>query len=125
MNNKGQSLVLFVLIIPIILGIAALVIDVGKTVATKNSINNKIEMIIECGLVDDLTKEELVDLAEYNLSTYEYVVDKNEQGIAISVSTYVEGIFSNILNFKGFNIESEYHGIMSEEEKVIIEKVKW
>ena len=41
MNNKGQSLVLFVLIIPILLGITALVIDVGKTISTKNNINNK------------------------------------------------------------------------------------
>ena len=42
MNNKGQSLVLFVLLIPIILGIITLVIDVGKSLVEKNSINNKI-----------------------------------------------------------------------------------
>ena len=67
MNNKGQSLVLFVLIIPIILGVTALVIDVGETVLTKNSINNKIEMIIECGLIDKLTIEE-VEEANYNIT---------------------------------------------------------
>lgn len=124
MNNKGQSLVLFIIIIPIILGITALVIDVGRTIATKNSLDNKIELIIECGLVDNLTKEELIELTEYNLSDYEYIVDKNDKVIEINASTYVEGIFSNILNFKGFNVKSEYRGIINEEEKVIIEKVK-
>lgn len=124
MNNKGQSLVLFILIIPILLGITALVIDVGETIATKNNINNKIEMIIECGLIDDLTVEEVNKLAEYNLKEYNYQVKVENDIIEINVNTYIEGIFSNILAFKGFNIQSEYRGIMNNEEKVIIEKVK-
>ena len=44
LNNKGQSLVLFVLLMPIILGIIVLVIDVGKSLVEKNSINNKIDL---------------------------------------------------------------------------------
>ena len=40
MNNKGQSLVLFILILPILLGIMVLVIDVGNAIYTKNKINN-------------------------------------------------------------------------------------
>lgn len=124
MNNKGQSLVLFILIIPILLGITALVIDVGETIATKNNVNNKIEMIIECGLIDDLTVEEVNELAEYNLKEYNYQVKVENDIIEINVNTYIEGIFSNILAFKGFNIQSEYRGIMNNEEKVIIEKVK-
>lgn len=124
MNNKGQSLVLFILIIPILLGVTALVIDVGETIATKNNINNKIEMIIECGLIDDLTVEEVNELAEYNLKEYNYQVKVENDIIEINVNTYIEGIFSNILAFKGFNIQSEYRGIMNNEEKVIIEKVK-
>ena len=124
MNNKGQSLVLFILIIPILLGITALVIDVGETILTKNNINNKIEMIIECGLVDKLTIEEVNELAEYNLKDYNYQVNVEDNIIEINVNAYVEGIFSNILEFKGFNIQSEYRGIMNNEKKVIIEKVK-
>lgn len=124
MNNKGQSLVLFILIIPILLGITALVIDVGETILTKNNINNKIELIIECGLVDELTSEEVKELAEYNLKDYDYQVNVEDNIIEINVNTYVEGIFSNILEFKGFNIQSEYRGIMNDKEKVIIEKVK-
>ena len=54
MNNKGQSLVLFVLLMPIILGIIVLVVDVGKSLVEKNSINNKIELVMEYGLEDNL-----------------------------------------------------------------------
>ena len=123
MNNKGQSLVLFVLLIPIILGIITLVIDVGKSLVEKNSINNKIELVIEYGLEDNLTKKEISELLEHNLNTNDYQVNIDNGTIEIKVKTYVQGIISNVFDFKGFNIESEYHGYMQEEKK-IIEKVK-
>ena len=53
MNNKGQSLVLFILIIPILIGIMALVIDCGKVLYTKSKQENTIELILE------YTKEDL------------------------------------------------------------------
>ena len=124
MNNKGQSLVLFILFIPILLGIIVLVIDVGRTIEEKNSINNKIELVIEYGLEDNLTTEELTKLLEYNLSDCENTLNINNSVIEINSKTYVKGIISNILNFKGFNIESQYRGFMKDNKK-IIEKVKW
>ena len=44
MNNKGQSLVLFILIIPILISIMALVIDVGKLLTTKANQENTIKL---------------------------------------------------------------------------------
>ena len=123
MNNKGQSLVLFVLLIPIILGSIVLVVDLGRTVVAKNSINNKIELVIEYGLEDNLTSEELTKLLEYNLEDCENIVNVENNIIEINSKTYVEGIISNIINFKGFSIESEYRGFIKNNKK-IIEKVK-
>lgn len=123
MNNKGQSLVLFVLLIPILLGSIVLVIDIGRTVVLKNSINNKIELVIEYGLEDDLTTEELNNLLEYNLSDCQNSINIENGVIEVNSKTYVKGILSNILNFKGFNIESVYRGYLKENKK-IIEKVK-
>ena len=123
MNNKGQSLVLFILFIPILLGIIVLVIDVGRTIEEKNSINNKIELVIEYGLEDNLTSEELTKLLEYNLDNCENTIKIENNVIEVNSKTYVKGILSNILNFKGFNIESVYRGYLKENKK-IIEKVK-
>lgn len=123
MNNKGQSLVLFVLLIPIILGSIVLVVDLGRTVVAKNSINNKIELVIEYGLEDNLTSEELTKLLEYNLEDCENTLNIEDGVIEINSKTYVEGIISNIINFKGFSIESEYRGFIKNNKK-IIEKVK-
>ena len=57
LNNKGQSLVLFILIIPMLIGIAALVIDVGNAYNQKNEMNNAIELVLEYGLTSKQPSE--------------------------------------------------------------------
>lgn len=123
MNNKGQVLVLFILIIPLLLGIMTLVIDIGRAYYESISLNNKIELVIEYGLEDNLELEELKELTSYNLGDVDYEVNLNDGVIEISANAYVEGIISNILNIKGFEIKSKYQGFM-DEERIKIEKVK-
>ena len=123
MNNKGQSLVLFILIIPILLGIVVLVIDCGNALVTKNKINNVIEMVLEDGLEDGYSEEEINKLIDYNLDSGTYSVDVDNDVINIKVSDYVDGVFSNILDIDGFHIVSEYDGYI-ENNKKVIEKVK-
>ena len=123
MNNKGQSLVLFILIIPILLGIMAMVIDVGNALNEKNKIGNIIEMVIEYGLDDNYTEEQINQLINYNLNNETYFVNIDNDVINIKVDTYVDGIISNIVNIKGFKITSEYTGYI-ENNKKVIEKVK-
>ena len=124
MNNKGQSLVLFVLIIPILLGVLVLIIDLSRVILEKNSINNKIELVMEYGLENKLTQEELTELTNYNLENYKNEIYINNNIITINTKTYKKGIISNVFDFVGFNIESEYKGYKKNEEN-IIEKVKW
>lgn len=123
MNNKGQSLVLFILIIPILLGIVVLVIDCGNALVTKNKINNVIEMVLEYGLEEDMDEEKLNNLIDYNLDNGTYDISIEDEVISVEVNSYVEGIFSNILDIDGFHIVSEYMGYM-ENDKKVIEKVK-
>ena len=59
LNNKGQSLVLFVLLLPIMLGIMALVIDVGNVFVKKNHIDNVIMMVMDVTLDKDLKQDEV------------------------------------------------------------------
>lgn len=152
LNNKGQSLVLFILIIPILLGVMALVIDVGNAFVKKNEIDGVIEFVLDSELSteevsNEILEEEIIDntdtegvdeyleddlvskdesikvLLDYNLKGTQNESFVEDGVITIKVKTYVEGIFSNILNIRGFPIESEYHGYIENEEK-IIEKIK-
>lgn len=53
LDNKGQSLVMFILLIPIMLGVMALVIDCGNVMVRKNEIGNVIEMVLDYGFAID------------------------------------------------------------------------
>ena len=49
-NNKGQSLVLFIVIIPIILLVFVLVYDIGTAIYEKNRLSNTSYMVIDYAL---------------------------------------------------------------------------
>lgn len=145
-NNKGQSLVLFILLIPILLGIMALVIDVGQAFNQKNELDNTIEFILDYALSSPDTtnkqsdkapfeesnpnqvnlesrKTDIEVLLNYNLKNNNNKLQIKDNIITITSKTYVEGIFSNIINMKGFEIESEYKGYLQDDKKVI-ERIK-
>lgn len=140
LNNKGQSLVLFIIFIPILLGIMALVIDLGNAISKKAEIDSVLELVLDYGLDSkeefleyeepEYLNEELINwkddlklLLNYNLNNIDSEVIINNNKLIISSDYYVEGIFSNILNIKGFKIESEYIGYIEDNEKQI-EKIK-
>ena len=69
-DRKGQSLVLFVLLLPLILGIMILVFDIGNAQVEKNKTNNTIEMILEIALEDNLQTAEIQSLLRKNLENH-------------------------------------------------------
>ena len=50
MNNKGQSLVIFVLILPLILALMGICIDIGIINSEKRKIENNVKSTITYGL---------------------------------------------------------------------------
>lgn len=159
-NNKGQSLVLFILILPILLGIMVLVVDMGNVFCKKNEIDSTLEFVLDYGLAmvqkdneievdiadesnldandgenvllqDDKSEKEIIDgvldqmeiLLQYNLEECQNEIRMEDEKIVLSSRMYVEGIFSNILGFRGFLIESEYYGYLDGDQKRM-EKVK-
>lgn len=134
LNNKGQSLVLFVLFVPLLLGIIALVVDLGNALVKKSEIDSVVEMVLESELkntyIDDSTLNNIDNntrisnievLLDYNLELGDYSVLVSDDAIVIKVNTYVEGIFSRVLNIRGFKVISEYKGYL---ESTYIEKIK-
>ena len=134
LNNKGQSLVLFVLFVPLLLGVMALVVDLGNALVKKSEIDSVVEMVLESELkntyIDDSTLNNIDNntrisnievLLDYNLELGDYRVLVSDDVIVIKVNTYVEGIFSRVLNIRGFSVVSEYKGYL---ESTYIEKIK-
>ncbi len=127
LNNKGQTLVMFIVIIPILISIMVLVIDLGSAFAKKQELNNVNKLVIEYGL-DNLDQENLEsDLTSYitmnakDLSNVKVIIENNT--INVTTKAYIDGIISKALNIDGFEIVSTYQGYLSGEEKRI-ERVK-
>ena len=58
LNNKGQSLVMFILILPIILLLIVLVVDIGSIMVKKQELDNVNQLTIEYGL-DHISNQEI------------------------------------------------------------------
>lgn len=125
LNNKGQSLVLFILIIPILFGIMVLVIDMGNVIYYKQDMDNIDKIVIEYGLdnMEDVNVlSDMKELAKENNKDLSIEIIFNDMEFYVSSSYYVNGIFSNIFNMKGFLVKSKYKGY-KDIDKNIIKKI--
>jgi len=122
LNNKGQSLVMFIIIIPIFLLIVTLVYDVGTAIYEKNRLSNTNYMVIDYGLdnMDNISEGELIDLIQKNINNLNYVsilIQDNE--IEIILSKDIRGIVGKMFGFDLITANSQYKGTTINGEKKI------
>ena len=121
-NNKGQSLVMFVLIIPIFLLILTLVYDVGNAIYEKDRLSNTNYLTIEYGLnnIDTVTENDLKNLIEQNTSNLKYIyVTIEENQIEIKMEKDAKSIIGKMFNFNLVKIISHYNGKIKNNQKEI------
>lgn len=121
-NNKGQSLVMFVLIIPIFLLILTLVYDVGNAIYEKDRLSNTNYLTIEYGLnnIDTITENDLKNLIEQNTSNLKYIyvtIEGNQ--IEIKMEKDAKSIIGKMFNFNLVKIISHYKGKIINNQKEI------
>ena len=126
LNNRGQSLVMFILIIPILLGIMVLVIDIGNVIYYKNDIDNINKIVIDYGLShvnDDSVLNDMRELGKLNKDKLNLEIKFVDMEFYSSGSYYVSGVFSNIFNTRGYLVKSDYKGYL-DNNRHIIKKIK-
>jgi len=97
MNNKGQSLVLFVLVLPLITLVIALCIDVSyvyhQNVKTEGIIENNLEVILK----KDITNiEKINDVISKNIPNSTYDINIIDEKIYLKVNLKEKRIFNHI-----------------------------
>lgn len=121
MNNKGQTLIIFVILIPILILVAALVVDTGLMTFEKERyrgiIENGIEEYFDTGNVEET--EKIFSLNDIAKEEYTIIVQENQ--IEVSLNTSIEAIFGKIINLQEYEIKMNYVGT-KEGERVIINK---
>ena len=121
-NNKGQSLVMFILIIPIFLLILTLVYDVGNAIYEKDRLSNTNYLTIEYGLnnIDTVTENDLKNLIEQNTFNLKYIyVTIEENQIEIKIEKDAKSIIGKMFNFNLVKIISHYKGKIINNQKEI------
>lgn len=121
-NNKGQSLVMFILIIPIFLLILTLVYDVGNAIYEKDRLSNTNYLTIEYGLnnIDTVTENDLKNLIEQNTSNLKYIyITIEENQIEIKMEKDAKSIIGKMFNFNLVKIISHYKGKIINNQKEI------
>ena len=121
LNNKGQSLVLFVVIMPIILLMFVLVYDIGNAMYEKNKLSNVSYMVVDN--IDKVDENDLIDLIDKNtnnLSSMSVLIDNGK--VNVTLTKTIKGTFGKIFNFDLIEAKSEYTGYMDNGNKRI-EKV--
>ena len=119
MNNKGQTLVLFVLILPIIIFIMLLVIDVSNMFITKQELNNINKIVLNYGL--DIIEEENIDskleeLINKNVLNNDHTIRIDNGIIEVEIKKNIQGI---VTKKKIYEVKSTYKGYIEEDKKVI------
>ena len=120
MNNRGQSLVLFVLVIPIILLILVMVVDIGKMVLKKTEMDNINKLAISYGIdkIDSDPYKIINDIIRKNNSDINIKkIDIKDEKIEVKLEEEVKFIL-----FKNSNlvkINSNYIGYIDNNKKVI------
>ena len=125
MNNKGQSLVLFIVVLPITLMILVLVYDVGRMSLLKNELNNINYMVIDSILSDkNVTDDDIRDLIIKNKSDIDKInIQHDDDKLHISLIAKGDSILPVLNNLKIYRIKSSYVGYV-EDDKHVIERDK-
>lgn len=126
LDNKGQTLVMFVVMIPIIALLITLVYDVGSAIYEKNRLSNTSYIVIEYGLdnVESISEGDIISLILKDTNNLSYIsvnVDYNE--IEIVLKKKVRGVVGRLFGFDLIEVNTHYKGTMIDDVKKI-EKVE-
>ena len=124
-DNRGQVLVAFVLLIPVILMLLALIVDVGFLYVEKRKTDNVVKDIINYGL-DNLDLQEgtlqtkLTKLVNSNLDDVQRLsIQIDADSIEINITINKQSIFSNVYKDASYKIVSDYVGNITDSAKDI------
>lgn len=129
LSNKGQSLALFVVILPFLIMIGIYAVDASYAKYNKNKLNEITKMVIRYGMnhIDEEPYDEMVSLIEKNdkkIEKHNIKIDLDTRTIKMVTEKKNEGVFSSIIGKDVFEIKSSYTGYIEDEKIVIKEGIK-
>ena len=121
MNKKGQTLILFVILIPILVTITAVVVDVGTLEFTYQKLKGIVdESIKEYYLKDG--KNSMENTLKYNdLSKELYEISESDNEVNVYLTYEMDAIFGRLINISSYEIIVNRKGKV-EMDQIVIEE---
>lgn len=123
LNNKGQSLVMFVMILPILLMIIMMVIDIGKMVQRREELDSINYILVDYGLdnielnnLEDKLKE-ILDKNDKSIDIVKINIDKESLEVEVILRDKVDLLI--LKDNKLFRVKSDYIGRVVDNKKII------
>lgn len=126
LSNKGQSLAIFVVFLPVFIMMGAFIIDLGFAKYNENKLDNITKMVIRYGLnhIDEEPYNDMVDLIYQNdskIDNYDIKIDTENRSIKMSLDKSSIGFFGKIIDKEIYKEKSSFTGYIKDE-KIIIER---
>ena len=106
LNNKGQTLVVFILLLPIFLALCAFVIDVGlmtyENIKSKNATESILVNVVEKNKINDESIKELYKKNDINVDNLKIKI--TPETINIEIDYYIPSIFGKILQIEEYEV---------------------
>jgi len=120
MNNKGQSLVIFIIIIPVIFIVFSFLYDYAYIINSQNKYENVTRTILNSTLEED----KIIDLYKQNgYKVEDFKYKKENDKVYIQNSYKIKSTFGKIVNLKNYTVSINYvvinsnNGIIIEDNK--------
>lgn len=111
MNKKGQTLIAFVIIIPVFILLLAFLVDTGIILKEKTKVKNTISTVLKnTNLEENLEayKNKITKLLQENNLNLDYIQIKQEgENIKITNESSKESVFGTIIGIKEYKIKLE------------------
>ena len=123
LNNKGQSLVMFVMILPILLMIIMMVIDIGKMVQRREELDSINYILVDYGLdnieINNLEDKlrEILDKNDKSIDIVKINMDKESLEVEVILRDKVDLLI--LKDNKLFRVKSDYIGRVVDNKKII------
>ncbi len=121
MNKKGQTLIIFVILIPIIITMLAIVVDVGILTNTYQKTVHVVDDSIKEYFVNlDISKIENI-LKINDIPTDSLKIEEDSGEITVSLDYRISSLFAKIIQINEYEIKVNRVG-KKENEEIIISK---
>ncbi len=118
MNKNGQTLILFVLLLPMLIVLLAFVVDTGIVLQEKTRVNSLVKTILKTTheeYLEENYQEKVLELLNKNNIPVEKIDLKiTVEEIKIQIEYQKESIFGKIIGISNYKIKSSIKGKIKE-----------